>query len=65
MHPEGSDGRQEMFESYKRAMYPYIESTGRRDRDRTKELLDKAYLQGPLVIRDLPDKEKYSTKEGQ
>ena len=59
MHAEGSEGRQEMFESYKRSMYPYIESTGRQYRDRTQELLEEAYLQGPLVIETMTEKEKY------
>tara|TARA_Y100000310_G_C20700519_1_gene829354 strand:+ start:1294 stop:1605 length:312 start_codon:yes stop_codon:yes gene_type:complete len=63
MHPEGSEGRQEVFGSYKKAMYPYIESTGRRERDQTRELLEEAYLQGPFIIQGLSDKEKHEVKE--
>ena len=52
-----------MFEAYKRAAYPYIESTGRKHRDRTKEILERAFQQGPMVIKKLSDKEKYEVKD--
>ena len=61
MHAEGSEGRQEMFDSYKRSMYPYIEFTGRQYRDQTQELLEKAYKQGPFVITPMSDEDKYNT----
>ena len=63
MHSEGSEGRQEVFESYKKAMYPYIESTGRQHRDHTQELLEEAFLQGPIIIQAMSDKDRHETKE--
>ena len=64
MHAEGSEGRQEMFDSYKRSMYPYIESTGRRHRAQTQELLEEAYLKGPFVIEALSDEDRRDTEKG-
>jgi len=55
--------QQETFDAYKRAMYPYIEASGKRHRDRTREILDKAFRQGPIVIRPLSDKEKREVKD--
>ncbi len=63
LHEQGSDLQQEMFDSYKRAMYPYIESTGRNERNRYKDILEEAFLNGPIVIRPLSDKEKYEVSD--
>lgn len=63
LHTQGSKEQQEMFDAYKRAAYPYIEATGRSHRDRTAEILERAFVQGPFVIKNLSDKEKYEVKE--
>lgn len=63
LHQQGSDEQQEMFDAYKRAMYPYIESTGRDERDRTREILEEAYLRGPIFIKSLSDEEKYKVSD--
>ncbi len=63
MHAEGSDKRHEMFESYKHAMYPYIEATGRQYKDQTTELLEEAFRQGPIVVQQMTNKEKYEVKD--
>ena len=60
---QGAKEKQETFDAYKRAMYPYIEASGKRSRDRTKELLDEAFKQGPILIRTLSGKEKYEVKD--
>jgi hypothetical protein len=44
-------------------MYPYIESTGRDERDRTREILEEAYLRGPIFIKSLSDEEKYKVSD--
>jgi len=52
-----------MFESYKHAMYPYIEATGRQYKDQTTELLEEAFRQGPIVVQQMTNKEKYEVKD--
>ena len=63
LHAQGSKEQQETFDAYRKAMYPYIEATGKRQRDRTQEILEEMFRMGPLVIRPLSEKETYEVSD--
>lgn len=43
----------ELFNEYRRAMFPWIETAKKRDEDTHKELLKKIVQAGPLAIRPM------------
>jgi hypothetical protein len=51
LHAPASKERQEMFEKYRSAMFPYVIRTAVQHRDRTREILDEAFRSGPIVLR--------------
>lgn len=52
--------RQECFEKYKRAKFPYVLKTAIDERDRTASVLAKAFEQGPILITPLTEKKTWS-----
>lgn len=47
----GSKGREEYFEQYKHALFPYVAKAAAKESARQKALLDHFYLAGPIMIR--------------
>lgn len=48
--------KQECFEKYKRAKFPYVLKTAVDERDRTKAVLERAFAAGPIMVTPLEDK---------
>ena len=55
---EDAKQKQECFEKYKRAKFPYVIRTAIDERDRTTEVLERAFAAGPILITPLSDKER-------
>ena len=54
----GAKEKQEAFEKYRQAMFPYIQRGAYNEKNRIKDILDRAFLQGPLFIKDDKGKPK-------
>jgi len=50
---EQTKDKQESFEKYKAALFPYVFKSARDTRDTTKEALERAFRAGPIMIRPL------------
>ena len=50
-HQAGGSGREEAYEKYRHASFPYIERTSNDNRDRIRSVLEKAFLSGPIRVR--------------
>lgn len=48
---EGTKQREEAFNSFRGAMFPYVQRTDDNWRSRMKAMLDKFYMQGPIRIK--------------
>lgn len=52
----GNPGHQKFYEEsleqYKESMFPYITKVAADEKDRTRRLLETAFMRGPVVIRD-------------
>lgn len=50
--PVTKDLFKETVDAYRRAMFPYIHKTLEDEAARTRRILDQAYAQGPVVIKN-------------
>jgi hypothetical protein len=48
---EGSKRRQDSFDKYREALFPYISRGIKNEEDVIKSILEKAFLQGPFKIK--------------
>ena len=53
LHPEGSSEKQESFDSFRHALFPYIERVAVDDKDRTNAILDRAFAMGPISVTEV------------
>lgn len=51
-NPDHRKFYEESLEQYKEAMFPYIAKVAEDERARTRQILDSAFTQGPVVIKN-------------
>ena len=50
-----TDQKNEALDNYRQALYPYVVRTATNQHKRMQDIMDKAYRQGPIMIRRAPD----------
>ena len=50
LHPEGSKERQDAFDSFRHALFPYIEHVAKNEESRTQSILERAFRFGPIRV---------------
>lgn len=51
LYPSGGKEKQNAFDKYRQAAFPYVEKGAEDHQNRIRAILDKAYLQGAMVIK--------------
>lgn len=51
LYPNGSKQKQGAFDKYRNAAFPYIDKGAETHQQKIKRLLDKAFLQGPMIVK--------------
>ena len=50
LQPEGSKEREEAFNDFRKKLFPHIIRSDISERDRIREILERAYAQGPILV---------------
>lgn len=51
-NPDHKKFYEESLEKYKEALFPYINKTAADENQRIRQILDSAFLNGPILIKD-------------
>ena len=55
LYEVGSKGRVEMFDKYRRSMFPFIHRTEDNSKKRISSILDRAFSSGPIRIKPISE----------
>tara|TARA_Y100000114_G_C11761900_1_gene330254 strand:+ start:3089 stop:3382 length:294 start_codon:yes stop_codon:yes gene_type:complete len=51
LYPQGSKERQGAFDKFRQSSFPYVERGANDHRKRVRDILDRAFLQGPMIVK--------------